>query len=285
MATTKDNAATATGVPSPAPNVATTTVTEKPSNNTLGVAGGNINKHTDDTVATGSVPRQQQKGDNGTAANVGHNGAPVPATATAVATANLMTPTSPPYPPYYIDPAHYDRHHHPNGGFDESSSYTYVYPLSPQFSVQYYSELGYQSYPGSPALHPQSPPVNPTSPPFSPTFQYQHHQPSSGITLSPPTHAYVLPPHHHHHHQQHHFPPLHISSPVLTGTASVPGSPPHQYIQPLPGSYSMSTDQRHKRHHSHQTQEEVINYHSHNVYVRGLSSTTTDESFLELCRV
>ncbi|KAI7850481.1 hypothetical protein BDC45DRAFT_446976 [Circinella umbellata] len=197
-----------------------------------------------------------------------------------------MTPTSPPYPPYYIDPVHYDRHHHPNGGFDETSSYTYVYPLSPQFSVQYYSELGYQSYPGSPALHPQSPPVNPTSPPFSPTFQYQHHhQPSSGITLSPPTHAYVLPPHHHHHHQQHHFPPLHISSPVLTGTASVPGSPPHQYIQPLPGSYSMSTDQRHKRHHSHQSQEQLMNYHSHNIYVRGLSSTTTDESFLELCRV
>ncbi|KAI9493384.1 hypothetical protein BDB00DRAFT_929076 [Zychaea mexicana] len=216
------------------------------------------------------------------------------------AAVGLTTPTSPPYPPYgYMDPAHYDRHHHPNGGgaggFDEAaSSYTYVYPLSPQFSVQYYSDLaGYQSYPGSPALHPQSPPVNPTSPPFSPTFQYQHHhhhqQPSSagGITLSPPTHAYVLPPHHQ---QHHHFPPLHISSPVLTGTASVPGSPPHQYIQPLPGSYSLSTDQRHhKRHHSPPQQHEIpdhpVNYHSHNIYVRGLSSTTTDESFMELCRV
>ncbi|KAI8139759.1 hypothetical protein BJV82DRAFT_646056 [Fennellomyces sp. T-0311] len=204
-----------------------------------------------------------------------------------------MTPTSPPYPPYgvsYIDPSHYDRHHHPNG-FDPNdpaaaASYAaYVYPLSPQFSVQYYSDFGngYQSYPGSPALHPQSPPVNPTSPPFSPTFQYQQQQPSSGITLSPPTHAYVLPPHSSQHH--HHFPPLHISSPVLTGTASVPGSPPHQFIQPLPGSFSLSTDQRHKRHHSHQTQEQPVHYHSHNIYVRGLSSTTTDESFMELCRV
>lgn len=173
----------------------------------------------------------------------------------------VMTPTSPPYPPYvtYIDPDH----------VDEAGGYTYVYPMSPQFSVQYYQDLnGYQSYPGSPALHPQSPPVNPTSPPFSPTFQ-----PTGGtsITLSPPTHAFVLPSHHHHHQ----FPPLHIPSPVLTGTNHPhhhpPGSPP-QFIQPLP---TLSADQRQKQEH----------FHTHNVYVRGLAPTTTDDSFLELCSV
>ncbi|ORY94782.1 hypothetical protein BCR43DRAFT_333044 [Syncephalastrum racemosum] len=231
----------------------------------------------------------------------------------------LMTPTSPPYPPYggaaYIDPAqlaatatggggesgghHHQHHHHQHhhhhhqqqhqrNAYDpnDPQSYAYVYPVSPQY---YYSDYGngYQSYPGSPALHPQSPPVNPTSPPFSPTFQYQQSQP--GITLSPPTHAYMLPS------QHHHFPPLHISSPVLSGTASVPGSPPHQFIQPLPGPFSLSSD-RHKRNHSNHHQDhqhhqhhphpnQPVNYHSHNIYVRGLSSTTTDESFMELCRV
>lgn len=204
----------------------------------------------------------------------------------------LLTPTSPPYPPYYIDPSHhYDVHHHhhhaaTSNGFDPNdpaATYAaYMYPMSPQFSVQYYPDFGsgYQSYPGSPAIHPQSPPVNPTSPPFSPTFQYQQQQQP---TLSPPLHAaYMLPPHQH-------FPSL---SPVLTGTASVPGSPPHQFIQPLPGPYSLSTDQRqqqHKRHPSlstnQQQSEQPVHYHSHNVYVRGLSPTTTDESFLELCKV
>ncbi|RCH86433.1 hypothetical protein CU098_004021, partial [Rhizopus stolonifer] len=185
----------------------------------------------------------------------------------------FVTPTSPPYPPYgaYIDPVQLQ------GGYEISDpvNFTYVYPLSPQFSVQYYTAdygNGYQSYPGSPSLHPQSPPINPASPPFSPTFQYQQ-----GITLSPPTHAYVLPPH------SQPFPPLHISSPVLTGTSSTPGSPPHQY---LPGPYIIQTDRSSKRSQVQQQLEtEANHYHTHNVYVRGLSSSTTDESFLEMCQV
>ncbi|KAG2198069.1 hypothetical protein INT47_011904 [Mucor saturninus] len=195
-------------------------------------------------------------------------------------------PTSPSYPPYYIDSNGYEV----TG--ESSVNYAYVYPLSPQFSVQYYPDYsnGYQSYPGSPALHPQSPPINPTSPPFSPSFGYQQ-----GIALSPPTHAYMLP------HSQP-FPPLHISSPVLTGTSSIPGSPPHQY---LPGPYIITTDHRNKRHHQHQQQQhtqqeihhqqqlqlqqqlelELNSFHTHNIYVRGLSTSTTDESFLEMCQV
>ncbi|KAI9319199.1 hypothetical protein BX666DRAFT_1923992 [Dichotomocladium elegans] len=200
--------------------------------------------------------------------------------------AGLMTPTSPPYPPYvatFVDPSHFEHHHAANGldPNDPTSYAAYVYPMSPQFSVQYYQEYinGYQSYPGSPALHPQSPPINPTSPPFSPPFQPT----ASGITLSPPTHAFVLPSHPP-------FPPLHISSPVLTGTASVPGSPPHQYIQPLPGS--ITSDQRPKRNNnicssssSSSSNGNEGHFHSHNVYVRGLPVTTTDESFMELCSV
>lgn len=205
--------------------------------------------------------------------------------------ASSVPPTSPPYPPYratFVDPSHYDHHHHhphPNGfDLNDPAAYAaYVYPLSPQFSVQYYSDYGngYQSYPGSPALHPQSPPMNPTSPPFSPTFQYQQQPTASGITLSPPTHAYVPPPHS----QHHHFPPIHISSPVLTGAASVPGSPPLQFIQPLPAPFSLSSDLRHKRNHSNQHSDQPIHYHTHNVYVRGLAASTTDESFQELCSV
>ena len=136
--------------------------------------------------------------------------------------AGLMAPTSPPYPPYgtYID------HQHAANGFDPNDlqlySGAYVYPLSPQFSVQYYPDFGngYQSYPGSPSRHPQSPPINPTSPPFSPTFQYQQ----GGLTLSPPTHAYVLPPH-----SASHFPPLHI----LIAPPDWHCVPPHQYTQPF----------------------------------------------------
>ncbi|CAO0803468.1 unnamed protein product [Mucor circinelloides] len=226
-----------------------------------------------------------------------------------------IVPTSPSYPPYgatttaYMDP---NQNYDPSA--DPAVNYTtYVYPLSPQFSVQYYPDYsnGYQSYPGSPALHPQSPPINPTSPPFSPNFQYQQ-----GIALSPPTHAYMLPPH-----SAQPFPPLHISSPVLSGTNSIPGSPPQHY---LPGPYIIqtSTDNRSShnkkhhqqqhhpqhQHHTHQQQmqhqqhqhqlhqqqqqqlqqqleAEVNSYHTHNIYVRGLSSSTTDESFLEMCQV
>lgn len=212
----------------------------------------------------------------------------------------LVTPTSPSYPPYgataYIDPAQLAAN-----GYDISDpnvNYTtaYVYPLSPQFSVQYYPDYsnGYQSYPGSPALHPQSPPINPTSPPFSPTFQYQQ----GGLTLSPPTHAaYMLPPH-----SAQPFPPLHISSPVLSGTSSIPGSPPQHY---LPGPYIIATaapsssdhhNQQRKRHNDHihhqqqlqlqqQLEAELNSFHTHNIYVRGLSSSTTDESFKEMCQV
>ncbi|KAG1329181.1 hypothetical protein G6F62_007790 [Rhizopus arrhizus] len=173
-------------------------------------------------------------------------------------------PTSPPYPPY---------------GYDMSDvSLAYVYPVSPQFSVQYYPD--YASYPGSPSL---SPSMNPTSPPFSPTFQYQQ------VALSPPTTAYMLPSHHH---SAQPFPPLHLASPVLS-TTPVPGSPPHQY---LPGPYIISTadasrNNKRKQKQDHQQQQlqqqleaEINSYHTHNIYVRGLPSSITDESFLEMCQ-
>lgn len=219
----------------------------------------------------------------------------------------LVIPTSPSYPPYgasnsgYItDPAQLQAAVAASGYdvSDPNVNYTtaYVYPLSPQFSVQYYPDYsnGYQSYPGSPALHPQSPPINPTSPPFSPTFSYGQ---NGALTLSPPTHAaYMLPPH-----SAQPFPPLHISSPVLTGTSS-PGSPPHHY---LPGPYiiATTTGQDHHHHHQHrkrhndqlhhqqqlqlqqQLEAEMNSFHTHNIYVRGLSSSTTDESFKEMCQV
>ncbi|KAI8086148.1 uncharacterized protein BX664DRAFT_335030 [Halteromyces radiatus] len=172
--------------------------------------------------------------------------------------------------------------------------------------------------------------MNPTT--FSPTYHYQ----GTNISLSSPTNAaYVIPPPGHHHQQR--FPPLHISSPVLTGhhpTLS-PGSPPHHY---LPGPYEQRSGnipsqqkqqihhqhtvyhQNHHQHHypskrlqhrsrsqqpSHQMttkelQEEEeehqelqeyqrqlqqdSQYHSHNMYVRGLASSMTDETFLDLCR-
>ncbi|KAI9467801.1 MAG: hypothetical protein EXX96DRAFT_492983 [Benjaminiella poitrasii] len=209
-------------------------------------------------------------------------------------------PTSPSYPPYggaYMDPAQLAA----ANGYDVSDSVnyttTYVYPLSPQFSVQYYPDYsnGYQSYPGSPSLHPQSPPINPTSPPFSPTTGGYHQYQQNMSALSPPTHAYVLPPHHH---SAQPYPPIHISSPVLTGTTSIPGSPPHQY---LPGPYIIQTtttaptDNRsnhHKRNYNYPMPSEeqsfdssLNSFHTHNIYVRGLSASTTDESFLEMCQV
>ncbi|KAG2223049.1 hypothetical protein INT45_008250 [Circinella minor] len=219
----------------------------------------------------------------------------------------LMTPTSPPYPPYaggFIDPAaiqvrpsngyeeaaaaaaahyhhhqghhahhhhpHHHHHHHPHqatpGG--QATATAYVYPLSPQF--QYYSDGG-SSYPGSPAIHPQSPAMSPTSPPFSPPL------------LSPPMHpAYMI----HHGHQQ--FSPLHITSPVLTG---VPGSPPappplsSAGSPPLPPGYLPALfDSRHLHKDSHLEYLEESQLHSHNIYVRGLGDTVTDESFEELCK-
>ncbi|CAO3580970.1 unnamed protein product [Absidia cylindrospora] len=139
---------------------------------------------------------------------------------------------------------------------------TYViYPVSPQF---YYSD--YQSYPGSPVLLPQSPPTNPTSPPFSPTYQYQGANNGAGASvsggnmiISPSSHAaYMLPTHHSVHHAPPppHFPPLHISSPVLSGTPV--GSPPHQMIT-LPGPYPAPPSQPHF-YHRHQQQQHQRHY-------------------------
>ncbi|KAI7871872.1 hypothetical protein BDF14DRAFT_1759906 [Spinellus fusiger] len=192
---------------------------------------------------------------------------------------NHALPTSPPFPPYYahMDPSQLAAYEHNGYDANDPLHYAYVYPVSPQFSVQYYSDFnGYQSYPGSPALHPQSPQMNPQSPPFSPTYSYY----PQGLTLSPPTHAYILP------HAAQHFPPLHIS-PILTGSASVPGSPPSQPYVSLPGPF-VEGRSLHKRHMTYPTQQEMeddpsAQYHSLNIYVRGLSSTITDESFQALC--
>ncbi|KAI7905164.1 uncharacterized protein BX663DRAFT_430292 [Cokeromyces recurvatus] len=237
--------------------------------------------------------------------NVNNKETVKPATPQNASTIPESAPTSPSYPPFntaYIDPVQFAAAAAAAAnGYDVSDSVnyaaTYVYPLSPQFSVQYYPDYsnGYQSYPGSPSLHPQSPTINPTSPPFSPTTGY-HQYPHNIAALSPPTHAYVLPSHHH---TTQPYPPLHISSPVLTSTNSIPGSPPHQY---LPGPYIIQTtttaptDNRnnyyHKRnyqHYIHPEQQSVDSdlnsFHTHNIYVRGLSASTTDESFLEMCQV
>ncbi|CEP17820.1 hypothetical protein [Parasitella parasitica] len=179
---------------------------------------------------------------------------------------HFVTPSSPTYPPYatFVDvPTQviYD----PND--PNNTTYAYVYPLSPQFSVQYYSTdnaARYGSYPGSPVLHPHlaahyhSPQMHPSSPPFSPTL------------ASPPTHAtFVLP-----HHQQH-FPPLHISSPLLNASSS---PPQHQFIQPLTFDLKKRQEQLEQEYH-------LTQFHPQNIYVRGLSATETDESFLELCKV
>lgn len=180
---------------------------------------------------------------------------------------HFVTPNSPTYPPYatFVDvPTQvvYD----PND--PNNTTYAYVYPLSPQFSVQYYSTdntARYGSYPGSPVLHPHlaahyhSPQMHPSSPPFSPTL------------ASPPTHAtFVLPPH------QQHFPPLHISSPLLNASAS---PPQHQFIQPL------NFDLKKRQEQLEQEYVHLTQFHPQNIYVRGLSATETDDSFLELCRV
>ncbi|KAG2171585.1 hypothetical protein INT43_008311 [Umbelopsis isabellina] len=207
---------------------------------------------------------------------------------------NAGPPTSPAYPPFafgYVDPvtAQYAYDQAVASGYDPSdpaSFGAYIYPLSPQFSMQYYPEFmsGYQSYPGSPAMHPQSPPLNPNSPPFTPTFQFQQ----GGMPMSPPAHAFVLPP-------GQHFPPLHLSSPVLTGTNSAPGSPPHQMMQRLPGSYnnsgnrssaSGSIPRRGTQQDPQQqqlAQQQSNQFHTHNIYVRGLDAATTDDGFADMC--
>jgi hypothetical protein len=211
-----------------------------------------------------------------------------------------------PHPaPYgtYVDPS--QQHTLKDEKVSDPVNYaTYVYPLSPQFSVQYFPDYpnGFQSYPGSPVFHPQSPPIHPSSPPFSPTFQYQ----SGGIALSPPTHAYMIPSH-----PNQPFPPAHVTSPILNGVASLPGSPPPRY---LPGPYVITDNrkrnhpqqqqqqqQHHHHHHQHQIlqqkqyqqqqeydqqlEDDIDSYHTHNVYIRGLPSSTTDESFLDMCKL
>ncbi|KAG2193163.1 hypothetical protein INT47_009596 [Mucor saturninus] len=183
---------------------------------------------------------------------------------------HFMTPSSPPYPPYAYVEQQSQMMYDPNDP-SHTPTYAYVYPLSPQFSVQYYSDFipntadntpRYQSYPGSPVLHPHlhhyqlSPQLIPSSPPFSPNLQYQ---------TSPPTHAFVLPPH-----GQHHFPPLHISSPLLTAS-------PAGYVQPI--------DLKKRRELLEQEYVHLTQFHPQNIYVRGLPLTETDESFLALCKV
>jgi hypothetical protein len=214
---------------------------------------------------------------------------------------NKATQPSATYPhpaPYgaYVDPS--QQHTLKDEKVSDPVNYaTYVYPLSPQFSVQYFPDYpnGFQSYPGSPVFHPQSPPIHPSSPPFSPTFQYQ----SGG----PPTHAYMIPSH-----PNQPFPPAHVTSPILNGVASLPGSPPLRY---LPGPYVIADNrkrnhpqqqQQHQhQHHQHQIlqqkqyqqqqeydqqlEDDIDPYHSHNVYIRGLPSSTTDESFLDMCKL
>ncbi|CAO3626609.1 unnamed protein product [Cunninghamella blakesleeana] len=280
---------------------------------------------------------------------------------------NLITPTSPPYLPFignYVDgasPNNNNTHTYNNTEVHSTSSntnhnnnntntisqragqqpqqpqYAYVYPISPQYSVQYYTDYtqaSYQSYPGSPALLPQSPHTNPTSPPFSPTYHFQ----GANITLSPPMQAYVIPPPGHHQQQPpQQFPPLHISSPVLTGHHHHPSNNNNHHHSPpqyhLPGPYNNNNNNHHHHNNNQRQQQQNVSkrnyqqqinpqpsrstihnnnnsnnnnreqqlieeelleltnnhmentnqYHSHNMYVRGLTSTVTDESFLELC--
>ncbi|GAA5801430.1 hypothetical protein HPULCUR_006876 [Helicostylum pulchrum] len=182
---------------------------------------------------------------------------------------HFMTPTSPPYPPFQPAQLVYDASD-PNS----MATFAYIYPVSPPFSVQYYAEPTNNSYPGSPMLHYQlSPQLHPSSPPFSPNLQYQ---------TSPNHHAFMVPSQQqqqqhnniqqqqqHMHMQQQHFPPLHISSPVLTASSNT---------QPIIDF---------KKHQELLEQEyaHLSQFHPQNIYVRGLATSETDESFLEMCQV
>lgn len=187
-----------------------------------------------------------------------------------------------------------------------TTTFAYVYPLSPQFSVQYYTpppldqntnnqnNARYQSYPGSPVLHPfptsyqLSPTLHPSSPPFSPNLAFHHHHPIHSPPL-PPTQAgatstttFVLQPSPHHHHHlngQPFLPPLHISSPILTATQQ-------QQQQVSPNMMTAAFDLMKKRQEQlEQEYHHLTSFHPQNIYVRGLPMTETDESFLELCKV
>ncbi|KAI8070801.1 hypothetical protein BC940DRAFT_295595 [Gongronella butleri] len=245
------------------------------------------------------------------------------AAAAASTTPRVLSPVSPAYPPYgYIDQTlAYEIQ--ANGG---ASGYeqTYVfYPVSPQFYYQEYPSYPGSPvlHPQSPPMNPTSPPFSPTyqyhhhphhhhhHPAAHPHHPHHHHHHPHGMpphpqqqqasssgqangasnanagpntTLSPTT-AYVLPPHSMHPP----FPPLHISSPVLTPVGSSP---------PMVGPY-YDGRKRHPHHHHHHahpsssssaksnsSQDETPIHHPLNVYVRGLSPSTTDDSFLELCK-
>ncbi|RUP38693.1 hypothetical protein BC936DRAFT_138391 [Jimgerdemannia flammicorona] len=198
-------------------------------------------------------------------------------------------------------------------GFDPNNPNTYaayMYPMSPQFPVQYYADYsdGTQSYPGSPPMQPQSPPFTPTSPFFSPQLNPGYYQ----QLASPPQHpAYMLPPH---------FPAIHMPSPVLSGiggTMSAPSSPPQQHIRQLPGPFQgQNNGQRGIHHGQHQQQQgqqgQQSQYprrhstphnnaqpgqqqqvaqqnnaqaqtHSLNIYIRGLPPSITDEALYSMC--
>lgn len=105
-------------------------------------------------------------------------------------------------------------------------------------------------YYGGYQSYPGSPAMHPQSPPSHPTSP-----PFSPYlqAWSPPT--YIV-------HPNLSFPPLHISSPILSG-ASSPTSPPQYH---LPGPL-------------HKTE-----FHTRNLYVRGLSENVTDDAFLALCK-
>lgn len=168
-----------------------------------------------------------------------------------------MTPTSPPYPPFQPAQLVYDASD-PNS----MATFAYIYPVSPPF---YYAEPT-NSYPGSPMLHYQlSPQLHPSSPPFSPNLQYQ---------TSPNHHAFMVPSQQQQQQQQHQFPPLHISSPVLTASSN---SQPI-YIQPI-------MDFKKRQELLEQEYAHLSQFHPQNIYVRGLATSETDESFLEMCQV
>jgi hypothetical protein len=211
---------------------------------------------------------------------------------------HFMTPSSPPTFATFIDqpPSLYDPNDPSSPPLPATTTFAYVYPISPQFSVQYYTpssneqqsnshQQRYQSYPGSPVLHPAlahqyqlSPTLHPSSPPFSPVnLQFAHpahHQ--FNPSTSPPmgAQAFVLQPPHHHN-----LTPLHISSPILSASAGQ-----HQQIPMM--STATAFDLMKKR--QEQLEQEYIHltsFHPQNIYVRGLPTTETDESFLELCQV
>ncbi|ORX45654.1 hypothetical protein DM01DRAFT_1364552 [Hesseltinella vesiculosa] len=197
--------------------------------------------------------------------------------------------------------------------------------------VSYYPAIAYpKSYPGSPATYPHplpphvSPAMHPTSPPISPTYIYSPHLNPHPVVAQG---GYQFPPPHPHYpyvspnlapapylspptmmmasQSPHSFPPLHISSPVLTGQPH-PASPPmlglrkHQQQQqrshaqlPLPRHPAASHPSSPRRSvgssnsSDHDSPESLVQRSSatrtQNLYVRGLNPDVTDESFYAMC--